>query len=141
METNKGDDENPNIRSMLVAREIRMAGQDAILVGRTPFWLARTHFGWSDAVLAGHSFLAGRDVSLAGQYPNLAGPDAILTGHDVTPACQLDRTSFWLARTPFQLARTPTWLAEIPFWLAWTPFWLAMMPLWAIGLAGHESGV
>ena len=28
-ETSKGDDENPNIRSRLVAREIRMAGQDA----------------------------------------------------------------------------------------------------------------
>ena len=30
VETSKGDDDNPNIRSRLVAREIRMAGQDAI---------------------------------------------------------------------------------------------------------------
>ena len=30
VETDKGDDQNPNIRSRLAAREIRTAGQDAI---------------------------------------------------------------------------------------------------------------
>ena len=36
VETNKGDDTNPNIRSRLVAREIRTAGQDAIFAPTSP---------------------------------------------------------------------------------------------------------
>ena len=36
VETNKGDDANPNIRSRLVAREIRTAGQDAIFAPTPP---------------------------------------------------------------------------------------------------------
>ena len=36
VETNKGDDQNPNIRSRLVAREIRTAGQDAIFAPTPP---------------------------------------------------------------------------------------------------------
>ena len=36
VETNKGDDSNPNIRSRLVAREIRTAGQDAIFAPTPP---------------------------------------------------------------------------------------------------------
>ena len=36
VETNKGDDKNPNIRSRLVAREIRHAGQDAIFAPTPP---------------------------------------------------------------------------------------------------------
>ena len=36
VETNKGDDKNPNIRSRLVAREIRTPGQDAIFAPTPP---------------------------------------------------------------------------------------------------------
>ena len=36
VETNKGDDANPNVRSRLVAREIRMAGQEAIFAPTPP---------------------------------------------------------------------------------------------------------
>ena len=36
VETNKGDDQTPNIRSRLVAREIRTAGQDAIFAPTPP---------------------------------------------------------------------------------------------------------
>jgi hypothetical protein len=36
VETNKGDDEHPNIRSRLVAREIRAPGQDAIFAPTRP---------------------------------------------------------------------------------------------------------
>ena len=36
LEVNKGDDENPNYRSRLVAREIRMAGEDAIFAPTPP---------------------------------------------------------------------------------------------------------
>ena len=36
VETNKGDDENPNIRSRLVAREIRQAGQEAMFAPTPP---------------------------------------------------------------------------------------------------------
>ena len=36
VETKKGDDVNPNIRSRLVAREIRTAGQDAIFAPTPP---------------------------------------------------------------------------------------------------------
>ena len=36
VETNKGDDANMNVRSRLVAREIRMAGQDAIFAPTPP---------------------------------------------------------------------------------------------------------
>ena len=52
VETNKGDDENPNIRSRLVAREIRMAGQDSIFAPTPPLeslrmilTMATTDFG------------------------------------------------------------------------------------------------
>ena len=36
VEVNKGDDQNPNIRSRLVVREIRLAGQDAIFAPTPP---------------------------------------------------------------------------------------------------------
>ena len=36
VEVNKGDDQTPNIRSRLVAREIRTAGQDAIFAQTPP---------------------------------------------------------------------------------------------------------
>ncbi len=36
VEVNKGDDENPKYRSRLVAREIRMAGEDAIFAPTPP---------------------------------------------------------------------------------------------------------
>ena len=36
VETNKGDDESPNVRSRLVAREIRLPGQDAIFAPTPP---------------------------------------------------------------------------------------------------------
>ena len=36
VEVNKGDDDNPNIRSRLVAREIRMSGQDSIFAPTPP---------------------------------------------------------------------------------------------------------
>ena len=36
VEVNKGDDQTPNIRSRLVAREIRTAGQDAIFAPTPP---------------------------------------------------------------------------------------------------------
>ena len=36
VEVNKGDDENPNYRSRLVAREIRMVGEDAIFAPTPP---------------------------------------------------------------------------------------------------------
>ena len=35
-EVNKGDDDNPNYRSRLVAREIRMAGEDSISAPTPP---------------------------------------------------------------------------------------------------------
>ena len=37
VEFNKGDDEHPTIRSRLVARDIRMAGEDAIFAPTPPF--------------------------------------------------------------------------------------------------------
>ena len=52
VETNKGDDENPNISSRLVAREIRQAGQDSIFDPTPPLeslrmilTMATTEFG------------------------------------------------------------------------------------------------
>ena len=36
VETNKGDDANPKYRSRLVAREIRMQGEDAIFAPTPP---------------------------------------------------------------------------------------------------------
>ena len=36
VEVNKGDDDNPNYRSRLVAREIRMAGEDSIFAPTQP---------------------------------------------------------------------------------------------------------
>ena len=36
VETNKGDDVNPNIRSRLVARQIRPAGQEAVFAPTPP---------------------------------------------------------------------------------------------------------
>ena len=36
VETNKGDDESPNVRSRLVAREIRLPGKDAIFAPTPP---------------------------------------------------------------------------------------------------------
>ena len=40
VEVNKGDDDNPNYRSRLVAREIRMAGEDSIFAPTPPLeWL------------------------------------------------------------------------------------------------------
>ena len=37
VEVNKGDDENPNYRSRLVAREIRMVGEDALFAPTLPW--------------------------------------------------------------------------------------------------------
>ena len=36
IDTNKGDDESPNIRCQLVAREIRKAGEDPIFALKSP---------------------------------------------------------------------------------------------------------
>ena len=36
VETNKGDDAQPNVRSRLVAREIRMPGEDAVFAPTPP---------------------------------------------------------------------------------------------------------
>ena len=42
VETNKGDDVNPNIRSRLVARQIRGPGQDAVFAPTPPLEALRT---------------------------------------------------------------------------------------------------
>ena len=54
VETNKGDDENPNIRSRLVAREIRMAGQDAIFAPTPPLESLRMVLSYAATDIAGH---------------------------------------------------------------------------------------
>ena len=53
VETNKGDDENPNIRSRLVAREIRPAGQDAIFAPTPPLISLRTILTMASTELPG----------------------------------------------------------------------------------------
>ena len=53
VETNKGDDVNPNIRSRLVAREIRTAGQEAIFAPTPPLESLRMVLSWAATNLPG----------------------------------------------------------------------------------------
>ena len=47
MEVNKGDDDNPKYRSRLFAREIRMAGEDAIFAPTPPLESLRMVFSYA----------------------------------------------------------------------------------------------
>ena len=53
VETNKGDDDNPRVRSRLVAREIRTAGQNAIFAPTPPLESLRMVLSWAATNLAG----------------------------------------------------------------------------------------
>ena len=53
VETNKGDDANPNIRSRLVAREIRTAGQDAIFAPTPPLESLRMVLSYASSDIEG----------------------------------------------------------------------------------------
>ena len=54
VETNKGDDINPNVRSRLVAREIRMNGEDAIFAPTPPLESLRMVLSYAATNIAGH---------------------------------------------------------------------------------------
>ena len=56
VETNKGDDDNPNVRSRLVAREIRTAGQNAIFAPTPPLESLRMVLIWAATDLLGGDF-------------------------------------------------------------------------------------
>ena len=55
VETNKGDDESPNIRSRLVAREIRLPGQDAIFAPTPPLESLRMILSLVTTSFKGHA--------------------------------------------------------------------------------------
>ena len=68
VEVNKGDVMNPNIRSRLVAREIRTAGQDAIFAPTPP------PESWRMVLsMATKKFEGGRDSNLVGTRPPRTG--------------------------------------------------------------------
>ena len=55
VETNKGDDDTPNVRSRLVAREIQTPGQDAIFAPTPPLESLRMILSASATSYEGHS--------------------------------------------------------------------------------------
>ena len=54
VETNKGDDNNPNVRSRLVAREIRLPGQEAIFAPTPPLESLRMILSMATTSFKGH---------------------------------------------------------------------------------------
>ena len=52
VETNKGDDDHPNVRSRLVAREIRTAGQEAIFAPTPPLESLRMVLSYAATTLS-----------------------------------------------------------------------------------------
>ena len=55
VETNKGDDESPNVRSRLVAREIRLPGQEAIFAPTPPLESLRMILSMATTSFRGHA--------------------------------------------------------------------------------------
>ena len=62
VETNKGDDANPNVRIRLVAREIRTAGESAIFAPTPPLESLRMVLSYAATDIAGKS--GGRHVRI-----------------------------------------------------------------------------
>ena len=56
VETNKGDDDHPNIRSRLVAREIRMAGEEAIFAPTPPLESLRMILSMASTAMSGNKW-------------------------------------------------------------------------------------
>ena len=53
VDVNKGDDTNPNVRSRLVARQIRQAGEDAIFAPTPPLEALRSIISMAATVMLG----------------------------------------------------------------------------------------
>ena len=73
VETNKGDDANPKIRSRLVAREIRLKGEEAIFALTPPLESLRM-------VLSHATTTAEREEESVGR-PEPGSPDGLFHGH------------------------------------------------------------
>ena len=100
VEINKGDDDHPNTRSRLVAREIRMAGEEAIFAPTPPLESLR--------MVLSHAV-----TSFPGERPKVFDPHSPERSQVI--ALDISR-AYFNAATPVDL---PTYVALPPlFWAA-----------------------